>query len=250
MWDIIVSGGPVMVPLIGCAILAVAFAIERFWVLSHLPSASRAKEELDRAEAFLLRGGKEAVVEACNRGRGVLNYVLASLVKRHDALLIEQREFQQTHEEIIRLAEIGGGGEMGRFMVLQQELADLKSELMIETQEAARGYLGKNLPVLNTIANISTLLGLLGTITGMIKAFNSIAASGAGDPRVVAGGISEALVTTAAGLIIAIPTVVAYRYLARRADRSLTLVEVYGHAFANTLIMSSRGGRAPATAPG
>jgi biopolymer transport protein ExbB len=229
-----------MVPLISCAILAIAYSIERFWVLSRLPDQERAKGELDGLEAALFAGGREGVVDACNQGKGVLNFVFASLLKRHDTLLIEQREFQETNEEIIRLAEIGGGGEMGRFMVLQQELADLKSELVTETEAAARSYLGKNLPLLNTIGNISPLIGLLGTITGMIIAFESIAVAGAGDPRVVAGGISQALVTTATGLIIAIPTIISYRYLARKADRSLEQVEVYGHAFANSLIMSSR----------
>ena len=100
--------------------------------------------------------------------------------------------------------------------------------------------MGKHLPIINTIGNIAPLIGLLGTITGMIVAFESIAASGAGDPKVVAGGISQALVTTATGLIVAIPSIVFYRYLARTADRSLERVEVYGHAFANALIMSGR----------
>jgi biopolymer transport protein ExbB len=74
----------------------------------------------------------------------------------------------------------------------------------------------------------------------MIIAFESIAVAGAGDPKVVAGGISQALVTTASGLIVAIPTIVAYRYLARKADKSLERTEVYGHAFANTLIMAGQ----------
>jgi biopolymer transport protein ExbB len=121
----------------------------------------------------------------------------------------------------------------------------LKTELVIQTEEAARAYLGKNLPILSTIGNISPLLGLLGTIMGMIIAFESIAVAGAGDPRVVAGGISQALVTTASGLIVAIPSIVVYRYLARRADRSLEAVEVYGHAFANTLIMAQRSKPSP-----
>ena len=86
--------------------------------------------------------------------------------------------------------------------------------------------MGKHLPIINTIGNIAPLIGLLGTITGMIVAFESIAASGAGDPKVVAGGISQALVTTATGLIVAIPSIVFYRYLARTADRSLERVEV------------------------
>ena len=238
MWEIVKSGGPLMVPLTICAILAVAYTIERLWILNHIPVPDRAKEELDRLEASLLNGGREAVVEECNQGKGVLNFIFSSLLKRHDTLLIEQREFQETNQEIVRLADSAGGGEVGRFMVMQREQTDMKGELVIETEGAARTYLARNLPTLYTIGNISPLLGLLGTIMGMIIAFESIAVAGAGDPRVVAGGISQALVTTATGLIIAIPTIVAYRYLSRRADRALERVEVYGHACANTLLLS------------
>ena len=74
----------------------------------------------------------------------------------------------------------------------------------------------------------------------MIIAFESIAVAGTGDPKVVAGGISQALGTTAAGLIVAIPTIVAYRYLARRAEICKERVEVYGHAFSNALIMAGK----------
>ncbi len=100
--------------------------------------------------------------------------------------------------------------------------------------------MGKYLPVLNIIGNITPLLGLLGTIIGMILAFESIAAVGTGDPKVVADGISQALVTTASGLIVAIPSVVAYGYLARKAELFLGQVEVFGHAFSNTLITAGR----------
>jgi len=246
MWEIIKSGGPLMVPLIACAVLSIAYTIERLWVLGRVPRSEEAGAELERLERVLLQGGQGAVVEECNRGKGVLNYVFASLLRRHETLVIEQREFKGTREEIVRLAEQGGSGEMGRFMVLQQELADLKQELVIETEESARSYLGRHLPVLHTIGNISPLLGLLGTIMGMIIAFESIAVAGAGDPRIVAGGISQALVTTATGLIIAIPTIVFYRYLARQADQYLEQVEMYGHAFANSLIMTSRSNAAQA----
>ena len=240
MWETIQSGGPLMVPLIGCALLSLAFTMERFWVFTHLPSRDEAQDELDRLERSLADGGEDAVVEECNRGTGVLNYVFASLLRRYDTLMLEQREFQETHEEIIRLSEASGGGQMGRFMFMQQELADLKDELVIETEQASRGYLAKHLTILNTIGNITPLLGLLGTIIGMILAFESIASVGTGDPKVVADGISQALVTTASGLIVAIPTIVAYRYLARWAEASLEQMEVFGHAFSNALIMSGQ----------
>ncbi len=240
MWETIQSGGPIMVPLILAAVLVVGYSIERFWVLGKMPTAEEAKDQLDRLEDALKRGGQDAAAVACDEGKGVLNFVFARILKRHNALMIEQREFHDTNEEIVRRAEMGGSGELGRFMVKQQELADLKQELVIETEEAARGYLGRHLSMLNTIGNIAPLMGLLGTITGMIIAFESIAVAGAGDPRVVAGGISQALVTTASGLVIAIPTIISYRYLAGRAEALLETVEVYGHAFANSLIMTSQ----------
>jgi len=83
---------------------------------------------------------------------------------------------------------------------------------------------------------VSPLLGLLGTIIGMIVAFSSIALSGTGDPRVVAGGISQALITTATGLVIAVPVIVFYRYLGQKAETSMSSVEVYATTFSHTLL--------------
>ena len=102
-----------------------------------------------------------------------------------------------------------------------QGASEQRAELGREANAACREYLGQFLPVLSTIGSIAPLLGLLGTITGMIKAFAAIATAGVGDPSKVADGISEALITTATGLIIAIPVIVLHRYLAlaRRPGR-------------------------------
>ena len=121
----------------------------------------------------------------------------------------------------------------------QRETADMRDELALTAIEAGRGYLGKHLQILATIGTIAPLLGLLGTIAGMINAFAAIAKAGTGDPQLVAGGISQALNTTAFGLSIAIPTIVIYRYLATRADNILEKMEIYGYAFINTLLRSS-----------
>jgi len=79
--------------------------------------------------------------------------------------------------------------------------------------------------VIGTIAGISPLLGLLGTVSGMIKAFNIISLQGIADPASLAGGISEALITTAAGLVVAIPAYVIYRYLMNKADSLILEME-------------------------
>ncbi len=240
MLEVIKSGGPLMVPLIACAVFSVALIIERILVYRRLPNLETAEAELNRMESALVKNGEAAAVEECNQGKGVLNYMFAALLRRYSALMTKQQEFQGTHERIVRLSEAGGGSQVARFLVMERELTELKDELVTETEEALRAYLGKHLMALHTIGTISPLLGLLGTIVGMIVAFESIAVSGTGDPRVVAGGISQALGTTATGLIIAIPTIVAYRYLASKADACKERVEVFGHAFSNTMIMAGQ----------
>ena len=81
------------------------------------------------------------------------------------------------------------------------------------------------LTVLGTIASISVLLGLLGTVMGMIRTFNAIAALGYGHPEALANGISEALVATASGLTIAIPTLVLYNFFTSRVDSLIIEME-------------------------
>jgi biopolymer transport protein ExbB len=85
--------------------------------------------------------------------------------------------------------------------------------------------LERYLNTLGTIAAISPLLGLLGTVTGMIRTFSALTVGGVGDPAALAGGISESLITTAAGLMVAIPALIAYRYLRGRIDALVVQME-------------------------
>jgi biopolymer transport protein ExbB len=85
--------------------------------------------------------------------------------------------------------------------------------------------LERYLNTLGTIAAVTPLLGLLGTVIGMVKVFTAITTAGVGNPGVLAGGISEALITTAAGLSVAIPALIAYRYLRGRVDALVVEME-------------------------
>ena len=95
--------------------------------------------------------------------------------------------------------------------------------------------LEKRTHYLATLANIGMLMGLLGTVMGIIKAFNAIYEGGMGDPRLLSGGISEALITTAAGLSVAIHSYIAYRYLRGRVDRIVLQMERDVVRFADAL---------------
>ncbi|MFQ6111902.1 MAG: MotA/TolQ/ExbB proton channel family protein, partial [Nitrospinota bacterium] len=85
--------------------------------------------------------------------------------------------------------------------------------------------LSANLRILGVIANLAPMLGLLGTVVGMIRAFNVISQSGTGNPGLVAAGISEALLTTAAGLTVGIPALAAYHFLRAKVDRYIHEME-------------------------
>jgi biopolymer transport protein ExbB len=94
------------------------------------------------------------------------------------------------------------------------------------------------LPTLGVLAAIAPLLGLLGTVTGMINTFQVITAVGTGDPRMMSGGISEALLTTQFGLTVAIPIMIIHHFLERRVDKIVGDMEEKGTAFAVTMIKS------------
>ena len=235
MKDLFVAGGPLMWGLLAAALTGIAVIFERFVVFSRIPSAAKADKQLEAVENALTSGGLEECASMVAKGKGILNYLFARLLKRYDTLVIEKKDLERARN-LQKVEETATQDAVTKFLVSQTELNEFKDELHITIDDASRAYVTRFLPVLNTVSNISPLLGLLGTILGMISAFESIAESGTGDPKVVAAGISEALITTATGLIIAIPAVVFYRYLGHRADKARNAVEMYAMAFSNTLL--------------
>jgi biopolymer transport protein ExbB len=128
---------------------------------------------------------------------------------------------------------------MGRLLAVGLTHHNRPREILRERMEDAGRHvvhdLERFLNTLGTIAGVSPLLGLLGTVTGIIKAFNAISVGGMGDPRLLSGGISEALVTTAAGLCVAIPSLISYRYLRGRVERIVVQMEKDATSFSDAL---------------
>lgn len=187
MMEILRSGGPVMIPLVALSVLAVAIIVERFWNLRE--SKVLPEDEVARVR-HLIDAGEFARAEEYAASRpGPLNNILTAAFEVRDA----EREFIR---EVVRDA--------GR-----QEVPDLER------------YLGP----LGTIASVSPLLGLLGTVLGMIRVFGIISQQGVGQADALAGGISEAMITTATGLAIAIPALAAYNFLVGKAEGLLLEIE-------------------------
>lgn len=174
MLEIILAGGWLMAPILLCSTLALAIIIERFWTLRR----SKVTPE-----------GLSATVE--------------DWAAKH--------ELDQTHLTKLR-AESPLGRIFASALINRKRSRDIIKEAVEDTGRHVVHDLERFLNTLGTIAGISPLLGLLGTVIGMIKVFSAIMISGVGDANVLAGGISEALITTAAGLTVAIPSYFFYRF--------------------------------------
>jgi len=196
MFDLIVKGGIFMYPIIFCSIVALAIFLERLWVL-------RRK-----------------------------NIIPQDFVNNVEGLLKKQKISEAVflcQNDISSIAKIFLAG-----LRSTQKGMWLVKEAIEERGSREATILEKNVDILSTIANLTPLLGLLGTVSGMIKTFNAISVQGIGNPAPLAGGIAEALITTATGLCIAIPTLVCYRYLKDKAsslifemeENSIRLVEL------------------------
>lgn len=187
MLDFIQSGGVFMWPLIACSILALAIIIERFWVL---------------------RTSKITP-------QGMLNNILVML-----------KDDKLNRESIRKLQENTGLGSIFAAGLLSSKYG---RNIMKENIEEAASHviheLERFMNPLGTIAAITPLLGLLGTVVGMIKVFSVLMSQGSSDMTLLAGGISEALLTTAAGLGIAIPALIFHRFFARRIDELVVTME-------------------------
>ncbi len=187
MLEIILAGGWLMVPILLCSTLAVAIIIERFWTL---------------------------------RKRKVTPSGLSSLVEDWAA----RRELDQRHLDQLR-AESPLGRVYAVALVNRKRSREAIKEAVEDTGRHVVHDLERFLNTLGTIAGISPLLGLLGTVIGMIKVFSTIMVSGVGDASVLAGGISQALITTAAGLTIAIPSYFFYRHFRGRVAEYVISME-------------------------
>ena len=187
MLEIVKSGGWVMLPIILCSVVAAAIIVERLWTLQ--PSR----------------------VLPRNLTRQVWEWVSKNQ--------LSPAQIQSLHEGS-PLGEILAAGLANR-----QRPRDVMKESIEDTGRHVVHELGRYLNTLGTIASISPLLGLLGTVFGLIKVFAAITTHGVGDPAVLAGGISEALITTAAGLTVAIPALIGYRYLRGRVDALVVQME-------------------------
>lgn len=180
VWATLKQGGWTMVPLAVCSLGGLAIIIERFLALRR--DVVMDPRVLKLVEDYDERTSEELAATVCGRARGA---------------------FARIIEEILR----------ARYLDRIQLI-----ETMNVTGRTQVGTLERGLTILEIIAGISPLFGLLGTVLGMITVFDAITARGVGNPQVLSGGISKALITTVAGLCVAIPALACHSWFSKRVE--------------------------------
>ena len=205
MWEIVRAGGWMMGPIILFSIIAAAIILERLWTLQdrRVLPPDLTKRVWQLVEANQVN---DQVIAALAQNSPLGKVLAAGLANRH-----------RTREALMERLE-----DAGRHVVHELE---------------------RFINTLGTIAGVAPLLGLLGTVGGIIQSFNAINSGGTGDPRMLSGGIAQALVTTAAGLCVAIPALIGYRYLRGRVDRIVIEIEKDAIMLADALESQQSGSR-------
>jgi biopolymer transport protein ExbB len=182
--NLLISGGWMMIPIIGCSILALTISIERFIYLKKFGASRLAPKMLSLIEQE----------------------------KFTDALSLAENQTSP----VLRVISTG---------ILQR--ADQPSKAMEAAAIAEITKMKRGLPLLDTVITLGPLLGLLGTIIGMINSFGIMSESGLGNPQAVTGGVAEALVCTAAGIFVAVTTLIPYNFFLARLEEESEKMEHY-----------------------
>lgn len=187
LYQIILSGGPVMWPLVVCSLIVVTVVLERifFWLA---------------LEKYRNRKLMDSVLTLAEYGKWS-----------------EIREMtKNTRDHVIRILVVG---------ILHRDY-DMATAMEAETDVLMR-RMQRFMPVLDTMVTVAPLLGILGTVLGIISSFNMLGTEGIADPKLVTAGIAQALLTTAGGLIISIAALIPYNYFNTRIDQSIHVIEKY-----------------------
>jgi biopolymer transport protein ExbB len=196
MLDIVITGGWLMLPILLCSVVVGAICLERWWTLR--------REEVIPAE-----------------------------------LLSQLQSSQTWSSDSKALAELAVASPLGYVIAAGLNGIDLQTEafqrVMQSTIDNVAHELERYLTLVGIIASITPLMGILGTVFGMIDVFSTLVSAGQGDAKVLAGGISTALVTSAAGLSVAIPALIAHRFFLRKVDELILEIDSISQRFFDRL---------------
>ena len=211
-WFQATASSPIFLVIVGCSIVTLAIVLERTWYF--WKRSGNPEQALGQALKKIRGGQLREAAWACESSTHPMGTVAAELFKRDGA------DWQSLGERI--------------HVALSQQ------KLLLE----------RNLSILGTMAAIAPLIGLLGTVWGIMRAFHDMALTGSAAPTVVAAGVAEALTTTAAGLVVAVPALVLYNHFTNRMNVMLTVAENHTRSLRTAIIEGAASGDGQSGGPG
>jgi biopolymer transport protein ExbB len=202
-WSAAIGSSPIFMVLIGCSIVALGVALERAYYF--WKREGKPDNALAKCLKNIRAGDYRAAEAACESITHPMGAVAAEIFKKVAGQL-------ESIEERMQIA------------LSQQKM-----------------LLERNISVLGTLAAISPLIGLLGTVWGIMRAFQDMALTGSAAPTVVAAGVAEALITTAAGLVVAVPSLILYNHFTRRLNVMLTVAENHARTIRSAMLNAQTG---------
>jgi biopolymer transport protein ExbB len=202
------KGGPIVPVLLGLLLMVVVFSFERFSVISKAAGKGNLDTFMNSINVSIKEGKIEDAINACDKQQGsVANAVKSALLK-----------YQEVKKEGFT----------------SEEASETIHKEIEEATALEMPMLEKNLTIISTLVSLGTLAGLLGTVTGMIKAFGALASTGTPDQAALANGISEALINTATGISTSALAIVTYNFFTSKIDTLTYSIDEAGSTIVNT----------------
>ncbi|WP_432710777.1 MotA/TolQ/ExbB proton channel family protein [Pedobacter sp.] len=203
------KGGPIVAILIGMLLMVFVFSVERFIVISKATGSGSLDAFIKKIQGYLASSNIEGAMTECDKQKGSVANVIKSGMKKYREMEVEPN--MDTDQKCLAIQK------------------DIEEATTLEMP-----MLEQNLTVLATLVSVGTLTGLLGTVTGMIKAFSGLATSGAPDQAALANGISEALICTATGISTSTVAIIMYNILTSKIDKLTYAIDEAGFSIIQT----------------
>jgi biopolymer transport protein ExbB len=202
------KGGSIVPVLLGCLLMVIVFSFERFFVITKASGTGNLDKFMSSIQGSIAGGNIEDAINACDKQKGsVANAIKSALVK-----------YQEVKKEGFN----------------SEEASEMIHKEIEEATSLEMPMLEKHMTILSTLVSLGTLAGLLGTVTGMIKAFGALASTGTPDQAALANGISEALINTATGISTSALAIIMYNLFTSKIDTLTYSIDEAGTAIVNS----------------
>lgn len=202
------KGGPIVPVLMGLLLMVIVFSFERYMVITKAAGKGNLDTFMKKVQGDIKEGKIDEAIAACDKQKGsVANAIKSALVKYQD---VKKEGFNS------------------------EEASETIHKEIEEATSLEMPMLEKNMTIISTLVSLGTLAGLLGTVTGMIKAFGALATAGTPDQAALANGISEALINTATGIFTSVLAIISYNFFTSKIDDLTYSIDEAGTTIVNT----------------